>query len=139
MRVFRDLDLVEHLGSGIPRILRSYGKECFKIHRELFTHDIPSFRKGYPASYPPSYPPSHPQVTPQVEDLIKILDREMNRLELQEKLNLSDRKHFRIHYLKPALEAGLIEMTKPEIPNSRSQKYRLTVKGIQIKEINQTH
>ncbi|MFR7811431.1 MAG: Fic family protein [Butyricimonas faecihominis] len=32
-----------------------------------------------------------------------------------------------------------MEMTKPEIPNSRSQKYRLTVKGIQIKEINQTH
>jgi predicted HTH transcriptional regulator len=31
MRVFRDLDLVEHLGSGVPRILRSYGKECFKF------------------------------------------------------------------------------------------------------------
>ena len=71
--------------------------------------------------------------------IVKILDREMNRSELHEKLKLSDRKHFRIHYLKPALEAGLIEMTKPEIPNSRSQKYRLTVKGIQIKEINQTH
>jgi predicted HTH transcriptional regulator len=25
-----DLNLVEHLGSGVPRILRSYGKECFK-------------------------------------------------------------------------------------------------------------
>ena len=24
MRVFRDLDLVEHLGSGVPRILRNY-------------------------------------------------------------------------------------------------------------------
>jgi len=31
MRVFRDLELVEHLGSGVPRILRSYGKECFKF------------------------------------------------------------------------------------------------------------
>ena len=29
MRVFRDMELVEQLGSGIPRILRSYGKECF--------------------------------------------------------------------------------------------------------------
>ncbi|MDR0982180.1 MAG: putative DNA binding domain-containing protein [Culturomica sp.] len=29
MRVFRDLDIVEHLGSGIPRILEAYGKECF--------------------------------------------------------------------------------------------------------------
>jgi predicted HTH transcriptional regulator len=29
MRTSKDLDIVEHLGSGIPRILDSYGKECF--------------------------------------------------------------------------------------------------------------
>lgn len=31
MRVFRDLDMVEQLGSGVPRILESYPKECFKF------------------------------------------------------------------------------------------------------------
>ena len=31
MRVFRDLDLVEHLGSGIPRILRAYPSDCFEF------------------------------------------------------------------------------------------------------------
>jgi ATP-dependent DNA helicase RecG len=31
--------------------------------------------------------------------------------------------------LKPALKAGFIEMTIPEKPNSRLQKYRLTKKG----------
>ena len=31
MRVFKDLDLVEHLASGIPRILRSYGKEFLDV------------------------------------------------------------------------------------------------------------
>jgi ATP-dependent DNA helicase RecG len=31
MRIFRDLDMVEQLGSGIPRILEHYGKECFKF------------------------------------------------------------------------------------------------------------
>lgn len=29
MRVYRDLELVEQLGSGIPRILQRYGRECF--------------------------------------------------------------------------------------------------------------
>ena len=29
MRVFKDLGMVEQLGSGVPRILESYGKECF--------------------------------------------------------------------------------------------------------------
>jgi ATP-dependent DNA helicase RecG len=28
MRVFKDLDLVEQLGSGIPRIIETYGREC---------------------------------------------------------------------------------------------------------------
>ncbi len=31
MRVFRDLDMVEYLGSGIPRILRSYPRNCFQF------------------------------------------------------------------------------------------------------------
>lgn len=29
MRVFKDLGMVEQLGSGVPRILENYGKECF--------------------------------------------------------------------------------------------------------------
>jgi predicted HTH transcriptional regulator len=31
MRVFRGLEIVEHLGSGVPRILKAYGKEAFEI------------------------------------------------------------------------------------------------------------
>ena len=31
MRILRDMELVEQLGSGIPRILQSYGKECFQF------------------------------------------------------------------------------------------------------------
>ena len=43
MRVYRDLELVEQLGSGVPRILASYGKECFQF-MENFT------RMTFPAS-----------------------------------------------------------------------------------------
>ena len=32
-------------------------------------------------------------------------------------------------YIRPALEAGLIEMTIPDKPNSSNQRYRLTPKG----------
>lgn len=31
MRIFKDMELVEQLGSGIPRILQFYGRECFKF------------------------------------------------------------------------------------------------------------
>ena len=122
MRVFRDLDLVEHLGSGVPRILRSYGKECFK-----FTENF--LRMTFPASEQVTE-----QVTEQVKDLIKILSEEMNRQKIQDMLGLSHRENVRAKYLKPALEQGFIEMTIPDKPNSRLQKYRLTILGKQLKD-----
>ncbi|MBU0663414.1 MAG: Fic family protein [Proteobacteria bacterium] len=70
-----------------------------------------------------------PQVTPQVKRLLAVIDKEMTREELQSALDLQDRKSFRERYLKPSLAEGLIEMTIPEKPNSRLQKYRLTDKG----------
>lgn len=36
MRIYRDVELVESLGSGIPRILQTYGKDCFHF-TEMFT------------------------------------------------------------------------------------------------------
>lgn len=49
-------------------------------------------------------------------------------------MNLQDREHFRTHYLQSALQLNLIEMTLPDKPNSRNQKYRLTSKGKALKE-----
>jgi len=72
-----------------------------------------------------------PQVTPQVGELLAAIRGEMSRDALQAALGLSDRKSFRERYLKPALADGLIEMTIPDKPNSRLQKYRLTDKGHQ--------
>jgi predicted transcriptional regulator len=41
----------------------------------------------------------------------------------------ANRTKFRNQILKPLMEEGLVEMTIPEKPNSRLQKYRLTAKG----------
>jgi Fic family protein len=70
-----------------------------------------------------------PHVTPQVAKLLDLMDGEMGRAELQKMFGLSDRKSFFERYLRPALEAGLIERTRPAEPHSRLQKYRLTEKG----------
>jgi hypothetical protein len=53
----------------------------------------------------------------------------MDRESLQAALGLSARKNFRILYINPALQEGLIERTIPEKPTSSLQKYRLTDRG----------
>jgi hypothetical protein len=73
-----------------------------------------------------------PQVTPQVRRMHEIMQGKMTREAMQSALNLRDRKSFRQRYLLPALVEGLIEMTIPDRPNSRLQKYRLTGKGQQM-------
>ena len=42
-------------------------------------------------------------------------------------LGLKDRKSLRERYLLPALQGGYIEMTHPDTPSARNQKYRLTL------------
>ena len=73
------------------------------------------------------------QVTDQVKKLLRIFDSEfLSASELMQKLNLSHRPTFRKNYLHPALNQGLIEMTVPDKPNSRLQKYRITPLGKNI-------
>lgn len=65
------------------------------------------------------------QVSDQVKKLLDVLgSRTLSALELMEKLNLRHRPSFRKNYLNPAIASGLVEMTIPDKPNSRNQKYR---------------
>ena len=75
-----------------------------------------------------------PEVTPEVKKLLSIMIGEMGRDELQSLLHLKDAENFRKTYLRPASSLGLIEMTIPEKPQSRLQKYRLTSLGLQMKQ-----
>ena len=79
-------------------------------------------------------PQESPQVTPQVGRLLSALDGEMSRQDILHALGLSDRKSLRQRYLLPALQRGYVEMTRPDTPNARNQKYRLTARGRQVKQ-----
>lgn len=71
-------------------------------------------------------------LTPQVKALLHAMlknEEPFSREALQSALNLKDRKSFRERYLKPALELELVEMSIPEKPNSRLQRYRITALG----------
>jgi ATP-dependent DNA helicase RecG len=66
-----------------------------------------------------------------VVQLLEVCQGESSRDELLSQLGLTHRQHFSATYLAPALELGLLEMTLPDKPRSKNQKYRLTPAGKQ--------
>ncbi|MDD4183802.1 MAG: Fic family protein [Candidatus Izemoplasmatales bacterium] len=61
----------------------------------------------------------------QAKKLLAILEAGIpyTTLELMEKMNIKSRASFKKHYIDPLLHAGMIEMTLPETPKSRNQRY----------------
>jgi Fic family protein len=65
------------------------------------------------------------QQSDQVKRLLDVLGaKTLSAAELMALLELKHRPTFRKNYLHPALKADFIEMTFPETPNARGQKYR---------------
>jgi hypothetical protein len=69
--------------------------------------------------------------SPDVIALVRVVQGEMTRLDLQGAMGLKNLAHFRKAYLTPALASGCLEMTMPDKPRSTNQRYRLTAKGQQ--------
>ncbi len=134
MRVYKDLGMVEQLGSGVPRILQAYNKDCFKFSENFLRMTFPASKKLSMQVSTQVTMQVSTQVSTQVEELIKVFSGEHTRQDLQDKLKLANRENFRKNYLQLALDEELIELTIPEKPNSSKQKYRLTEKGILMKE-----
>ena len=153
--LLKELDLAEARSTGVPKIFRAMrqngspdpifesdeDRTWFRVRlpvheHELFaatdqdtTHDtlqdksLVNKEKGLGTLHDTLH------VTEHVERLIELLIGEMSRSQLQDAMKLQDRSHFSSAYLEPALKAGLIEMTLPDKPRSRKQRYRRSAQG----------
>jgi predicted HTH transcriptional regulator len=113
MRVFKDLELVEQLGSGIPRILQYYGKESFQ-----FTENF--LRMTLRKNQVKSSTLSGGQISGQIESLIQKLserqieilnliesDLKISRKQIADKLEINEsaiQKHIKILIEKNIIE-----------------------------------
>ena len=74
------------------------------------------------------------EVAEVIKRVVQVLHNELKRAEIQELLGLKDRENFVLNYLTPSLESDYIEMTIPESPTHKDQRYRLTLKGMELKK-----
>ena len=91
------------LGTGIPRALHDWPN--IELLDEIASNQ---FKVIIPRSSG-----AKDKITPQVSDLLAVIWGEQTRMELMEALGLEDRKHFRMAYLQPALDAGLLASPHP--------------------------
>lgn len=64
-----------------------------------------------------------------IQQLVSKFSGVLSRAEIQVLLELKDAEHLRQGYILPALNSGYLEMTLPDKPSSKLQKYRLTKIG----------
>lgn len=138
-RVFRELNLVEQWGSGVRRIFEDAVAQSLPapeiVEIGMRVRFIVKLAKPISVPSTQSWPESATQSNEPIVQMLQVLKHgTLSSGNLRTLLNLKHRPTFRTNYLHPALEAGYIELTIPEKPQSRLQKYRLTAQGRSLLE-----
>jgi hypothetical protein len=119
------------LGSGIRRALEAGAEVDFDddVRGNQFRAVVkrPATQQITPQVTPPVIPP----VAPPVAALIRALGvvGELGNAEIRARLQIKDRADLRDRFVRPSMAGGWVEMTIPDKPSSRMQKYRLTAAG----------
>ena len=126
---------IERMDTGTSDMIR----RCLKagLPEPEFRQDgsfVLIIRRPNVQATPPVTVPVTAPVDDYVERLLILLSKgtPLGNEAIREAFGLKVRHHLRETYINPALAAELIEMTIPDKPNSRLQKYRLTEKGRRV-------
>jgi ATP-dependent DNA helicase RecG len=131
----KELDLTEGRSTGVPKILKAMAANGSPAPRFETDDDRLACVIRLPVNPMAKRPTPEVtgevtmEVTMEVAALLRLVEGEMSRQALQSAMGLKNADHFRRAYVLPAITAGHLEMTLPDQPNSRNQRYRLTEQG----------
>ena len=132
IRVFKDVDLIENIGSGVLRILDAYDKSCFKFMEHFLRV---SFKyKENPFEYEEKTDKKTIKKTdkkttkkikikPQEKDILSFCKEAKTLKEITSNFGFKDIATFKKNYINPLLEKGDLKLTIPQQPKNRNQKY----------------
>ena len=133
--VMAQLDYMEKRGSGLKRICNeTKALESYKEDRRPVFKSSPS--QFMTIIYSVDYKDAG-QVAGQVKDSVRRLilalgDKSLTRKQIMELLSLKGRDNFRVNYLEPSMEEGIVLKLYPDSDNRPDQAYYLTEKGLQL-------
>ena len=125
IRVFKDVDLIENIGSGVLRILDAYDKSCFKFMehflRVSFKYKENPFEYEDTAKIKSSKLAVRKAVSEQ--QILELCKTEKSLKEITEHFGYRDVYKFKNNYINKLLEENKLKMTIQDKPKSRNQKY----------------
>ncbi|MBS5857664.1 MAG: putative DNA binding domain-containing protein [Clostridium sp.] len=129
IRVFKDVDLIENIGSGVLRILDAYDKSCFKFMdhflRVSFKYKENPFEYNDTAKTESSKLGSKKssKLAVSEQQILELCKTEKSLKEITKYFGYKDVYKFKNNYINKLLEQNKLKMTIPDKPKSRSQKY----------------
>lgn len=125
MRVFKDVDLVEQLGFGMERIMSIYDKSIFEF--------LPNFLRinfyfdkevlEYLGQVEQDKTDKKSKVKPQEKDILNYCKEPRTLKEICNKFVFKDTRTFKKNYLNNLIDNGILQMTIPDQPRNKNQKY----------------
>lgn len=129
IRVFKDVDLIENIGSGVLRILDAYDKSCFKFMdhflRVSFKYKENPFKYDDTANVKSSKLGSKKSSKLAVSEkqILELCKTAKSLKEIAQHFGYKDVYKFKNNYINSLLEQNKLQMTIPDKPKSRNQKY----------------
>ena len=121
IRVFKDVDLIENIGSGVLRILDAYDKSCFKF-MDHFLRVTFKYREN-PFEYDDTAKVKSSKLAVSEEQILELCKTEKSLKEIAQHFGYKDVYKFKNNYINSLLEQNKLQMTIPDKPKSRNQKY----------------
>ena len=129
IRVFKDVDLIENIGSGVLRILDAYDKSCFKF-MEHFLRVTFKYREN-PFEYDDTAKVKSSKLGSKKSSKLAVSEEQILELcktakslkEIAQYFGYKDVYKFKNNYINSLLEQNKLQMTIPDKPKSRNQKY----------------
>ena len=129
IRVFKDVDLIENIGSGVLRILEAYDKSCFifmdhflrvsfKYKENPFEYDDTAKEKSSKLGSKKSS-----KLAVSKDKILELCKTEKSLKEIAEYFGYKDVYKFKNNYINELLNENKLRMTIPDKPKSKNQKY----------------
>ena len=124
MRVFRDVNMVEALGSGMARIRKAYSKKIYTFSENFIkTTVVFHTQKIEKDTGKDTGKDTESQAKSKIELLLAFCITPRSMKEMMQYMHLQNRASFIRNYIKPLISSGKLAMTLPEQPSNRNQRY----------------